>query len=269
MLTRLLAGYDPHAAHLHPLLQGDHRHLVPLRALWLVALFSSTPTIGAHGVPCGSPGYSNNDIQAAGEIQERGSIYTVKITDRADLNRQLVKSEHCLISLPEYALQIPASRGQLTTVEGIISDTIRDLGMDQPVRLIQAPEIHGKIQTLIDSLRLIVEDGKEDGGEETKMPVFTIKLDDPSGNSFIETHGGLGDPKWSKREYVRDNAQNVVLGLRGEEPDDDDHLHPEEVLSFPSTCSLCGSHLETLMKTVNIPHFKVRSLLVARSRVAR
>lgn len=196
-------------------------------------------------------------------------MYTVKITNREDLNRQLVKSEHCLITIPEYALQIPASRGQLTTVEGIVADTIRDLELDQPARLELAPEVHGKIQALVEKLRLIVEDGKDDGGKESRMPVFTIKLDDPSGNSFIETHGGLSDPKWSKREYTRDVDQNVALGLRAEEDvkqgkteaeaDEEEDEHPEEVLSFPTTCSLCGSTLETLMKTVNIPHFKVRS----------
>ena len=92
------------------------------------------------------------------------------------------------------------------------------------------------------------------------MPLFTIKLDDPSGNSFIETHGGLGDPKWSKREYPRTKEQDEQLGLAHEEveKDDDESKYPEEVLSFPSTCSLCGSDLETLMKTVSIPHFKVR-----------
>lgn len=181
------------------------------------------------------------------------------MTSRKDLNRQLVKSEHCLITIPEYALQIPASRGQLTTVEGIIADTIRDLDLDQLARLEHSPDVHAKIEALLNKLRLIVEDGKEAGvGEETKMPLFTIKLDDPSGNSFIETVGGLSDPQWSKREYTRDDAQNAGLGLAPEEKtEQEESLHPEEVLSFPTTCSLCGSTLETLMKTVNIPHFKV------------
>lgn len=203
-------------------------------------------------------GYTNNDIQAAGEIQSSGAVYTVKITDRKDLNRQLVKSEHCIISIPEYSLQIPAARGQFTTVEGIISDTIRDLSQDQPVRLEHQPEIHAKIQELIEKLRLIVDESSGGSGSDRKIPVFTIKLDDPSGNSFIETEGGLTDPKWSKREYTRDNQQNDALGLAPTDTVDTSH-YPEEVLSFPGQCSLCGSALETLMKTVNIPHFKVRS----------
>lgn len=203
-------------------------------------------------------GYHNNDIQSAGEIQPLGSIYTVKITNRLDLNRQLVKSESCIISIPEYALQIPASRGQFTTVEGIVADTVRDLESDQALRKIQHPEVHDKIQALVNKLNLVIKDGREDGGEERPMPVFTIKLDDPSGNSFIETHGGLGDPKWSKREYRRSREQDESLGLAHEELEEEDKsAYPEEVLSFPGTCSLCGSELETLMKTVSIPHFKV------------
>lgn len=90
------------------------------------------------------------------------------------------------------------------------------------------------------------------------MPTFTLKLDDPSGNSFVETRGGLADPKWSKREYERDAAQDEALGLKHDEQQDKSTSHyPEEVLSFPGVCSLCGSELETLMKKVNIPHFKV------------
>lgn len=204
-------------------------------------------------------GYKNNDIQAAGEIQSHGAVYTVKITDRKDLDRQLVKSEHCIISIPEYSLQIPAGRGQFTTVEGVITDTIRDLSHDQPLRKIQHPDVHDKIQELVDKLSLLVDDGKGEGsssGEERKMPVFTIKLDDPSGNSFIETEGGLTDPKWAKREYARDKGQNEALGLAHTNDVETSH-YPEEVLSFPGVCSLCGSELETLMKTVNIPHFKV------------
>ena len=195
-------------------------------------------------------GFENNDIQSAGQIQPSGAIYTVKITDRQDLNRQLVKSEHCTITIPEYTLQIPAGRGQFTTVEGIVSDTVRDLSQDQPARKEQHPDIHDKIQELIDKLALIVEDAPD-----KKMPVFTIKLDDPSGNSFIETEGGLTDPKWSKMEYTRDAAQNEALGLAPGEVETSHY--PEEVMSFPGICSLCGGHLETFMKRVNIPHFKV------------
>ncbi|GAA5849105.1 hypothetical protein JCM8547_006447 [Rhodosporidiobolus lusitaniae] len=225
---------------------------------------------------CEHCGYHNNEIQSAGSISPLGSIYTVKCTSRQDLDRQLVKSEHCLISIPEYQLQIPAGRGQFTTVEGVLADTIRDLEHDQPLRKIQHPDVWAGIDALVQKLRVIVPDtdGEEfvaagDGSSgalttnsaaksDAPMPTFTIKLDDPSGNSFIETRGGgLNDPKWSKREYGRDKAQDEALGLKHDENQDKATSHyPEEVMSFPGVCNLCGSELETLMKTVNIPHFK-------------
>ncbi|GAA5957041.1 hypothetical protein JCM8115_003938 [Rhodotorula mucilaginosa] len=219
---------------------------------------------------CEHCGHTNNEIQSAGEIQPLGAIYTVKCTDRDDLNRQLVKSESCTISIPEYQLTIPAGRGQFTTIEGVLADTIRDLEHDQPLRKIQHPELHEKIQDLVAKLRVIVPNveaapgGADDeptastSAEATApMPNFTLKLDDPSGNSFVETRGGLQDPKWSKREYGRDKAQDEALGLKHDEEQDKATSHyPEEILSFPGVCSLCGSELETLMKKVNIPHFK-------------
>jgi len=217
-------------------------------------------------------GYKNNEIQSAGEIQPLGAVYTVKCTSRDDLDRQLVKSEHCTISIPEYQLTIPQGRGQFTTVEGVLADTIRDLLHDQPLRKIQHPDLHDKIAELVVKLRVLVPDVElpelvdADNNpiplpSASEMPSFTLKLDDPSGNSFVETRGGLGDPKWAKREYGRDAAQDEALGLKHDEETDKATSHyPEEVLSFPGVCSLCGSELETLMKKVNIPHFKVRSL---------
>lgn len=215
---------------------------------------------------CDHCGHTNNEVQSAGEIQQLGAVYTLKCTDRTDLDRQLVKSEHCTISIPEYQLTIPAGRGQFTTVEGVLADTVRDLEHDQPLRKIQHPELHDKIADLCHKLRAIVPnpDGQEDGEKEGEqaptapMPTFTLKLDDPSGNSFVETRGGLQDPKWSKREYGRDRAQDEQLGLQHDEAQDKATSHyAEEVLSFPGVCSLCGSELETLMKKVTIPHFKV------------
>lgn len=158
---------------------------------------------------------------------------------------------------------------------------MRDLLHDQPLRKIQHPDLHDKIAELVAKLRILVPDVELDplleddngeangapvaGSSDGAMPTFTIKLDDPSGNSFVETRGGLGDPKWAKREYGRDRAQDEALGLKHDEATDKATSHyPEEVLSFPGVCSLCGSELETLMKKVNIPHFKVRFSLLSR-----
>lgn len=209
-----------------------------------------------------------------------GSIYTVHVLSRKDLDRQIVKSETCTVTIPEYELTIPASKGQLTTIEGVIGDTIRDLNFNQPLRRTQDEDTFTKIQFLIDKLKVIVPEEDEDEDavltgatkSEAPIPPFTIELDDPAGNSFIEFVGSIGsDPKWNFRTYRRTHEQNVALGLVApdapgdsvvDEHDDATEAAPaddgnEEIYVFPGVCSSCGHPLDTMMKKVVIPYFKV------------
>ncbi|WWC94185.1 hypothetical protein V866_001025 [Kwoniella sp. B9012] len=131
----------------------------------------------------------------------------------------------------------------------------------------------------------------EEQGEHTEKPFkpFSMVLDDPSGNSFFAFNESPSDAQWNMRAYNRTFDQNVTLGLvaqpdengnanpvqteNGEVPLDEKHkltsmeefeqrrkqdgeVLPEEVFSFPSTCSSCGHALETRMQQVNIPYFK-------------
>jgi len=201
---------------------------------------------------CNHCGNRNNEIQSAGQIQPKGCIYTVHVTNVEDLNRQVVKSEYATITIPEIQLTIPNKRGQLTTVEGVLSDTLRDLEMGQPLRKHTEPEVHDKIEAINDRLRGILGEEKEvaSGQAETEQPAeeiqesaglrshgpvggnhalqeknpdrtfapITLKMDDPSGNSFLEFMGtvegkGINDNKWSKRDYPRTKEQNTEIGL--------------------------------------------------------
>lgn len=217
---------------------------------------------------------------------------------RQDLSRQLVKSNFASITLPDYQLTIPPGRGQLTNVEGVLRDTIRDLSMDQVLRRAMDPENAAKIDALLAKLRDLLgideEDEELEPDAESSIPFkpTSIILDDPSGNSFFQFIGSASDSQWNMRAYNRTLDQNVTLGLVAR-PDDmpdeqvagqpavpEDHkLHsveefeakrnknivdrldgsivPDEVFSFPSTCSSCGHELETLMQQVNIPYFQV------------
>jgi zinc finger protein len=255
---------------------------------------------------CEHCGFSNNEIQSAGVIRRErsstceeyypsefvcllaeGSVYTARILSRQDLNRQIVKSGTCTVTIPEYELTIPASKGQLTTVEGLISDVIRDLSYDQPLRRIQDEETFTKIQVLVDKLKAIVPIEEEDNEEaisvkeavnsEAPIPPFTLTLDDPSGNSFIEFVDSMADPKWNLRTYRRTKEQNVALGLvaaddsvveEKETPTEDapaDESGNDEVYIFPGICSSCGHPLDTRMKKVVIPYFKVRHPVPSRN----
>jgi zinc finger protein len=80
-------------------------------------------------------------------IVAEGTVYTARILTRADIDRQLVRSPTCSVLIPEYALTLPSSsRGQLTTVEGLIRDIVADFLSDQPVRKIMDEESYVKIQ---------------------------------------------------------------------------------------------------------------------------
>jgi zinc finger protein len=264
---------------------------------------------------------------------ERGSIYTAHIRSRADFDRQIVKSPTCTITIPEFALTIPPNRGQLTNVEGIVRDTMRDLDLDQPLRKVIEPENFEKIGALVARLKAVLGDEDKAEGEmswegegrlggdgpdaevkegrperedvkrqkmdepfpidskptlssskaaEVEKPFvpFTITLDDPAGNSFLQFIDSISDPKWTLRTYVRSREQDESLGMMaasgpgsrepvdgerstadGEEEGEDageGHFANEEVYSFPSICSSCGGALDTMMKKVNIPYFQVR-----------
>ncbi|KAJ7924396.1 zf-ZPR1-domain-containing protein [Mycena leptocephala] len=236
---------------------------------------------------CEFCGATNNEIQSAGSIQQEGTVYTARILQRPDLDRQIVRSPTCEIYIAEYELTLPASsRGQLTTVEGLIRDVVADLSMDQPVRRIQDPEGHDKIEALVGRLKEILGD-EDDEDEELDvlkvkvgtaaqklhipMPAFTLKLDDPAGNSWIEFVGSMADPKWNMRTYPRTFQQNVDLGLvaapeeksltsvQEEEQDASGEIveaEDEEIYVFKGVCSSCGHPLDTLMKKVLIPYFK-------------
>jgi zinc finger protein len=215
-------------------------------------------------------------------LAEKGILYTVYLTSADDLDRQVVKSEFATLTIPELELSIPPKRGQLTTVEGIVSDTLRDLSMDQPLRQHAQPEAYAKIEEICTRLRSILGEDKEGekvAKEQREFAPFSLRLDDPSGNSFIEFTGAVGqlgaaDNKWTKRDYARSVEQNSVLGLAAPpkapttvERDEgggfskkqgETEFDNEEVFAFDGTCSSCSAPLQTLMKQVTIPYFKVR-----------
>jgi zinc finger protein len=83
---------------------------------------------------CPHCGHRSNELQQANAIAVGGAIYTCQVSNKADLNRQLVKTDTATVKIPEIDFEIPAQRGHLTTIEGLLSTVIDDLESDQPVR---------------------------------------------------------------------------------------------------------------------------------------
>lgn len=221
---------------------------------------------------CPHCGFKNSEIQPAGQIQEKGSKYILKLENKNDFNRQVVKSETASSKFIELDLEIPPKRGQLITVEGLLTEMVDDLESDQKQRKEKQPEIYDKINVFIDKVRKTLE------GENLPM---TFVLDDPSGNSWIEYVPGEPAHKWAKVEYFRTLEQSFNLGLINEEKyaemkrkqeEEKEEVKPistgfvsdnseienyaNEVQTFKATCPTCYAPCETHMKTINIPHFK-------------
>lgn len=192
-------------------------------------------------------GERNNEVQPAGEVQPKGMTYTVHLTRASDLDRQVVRSSTATLNVPELELEIPPQRGQLTTIEGILSNTVQDLEFDQPLRQQVAPPAYEKIREICQRIKDVLSAGSEpkrhvdvlsDGsglglppstiGARSNPPhtgattsqsrstdphrVFlplTFRLDDPAGNSFIEFLGPAEGLGASDAKWVkRDYARS-------------------------------------------------------------
>ncbi|KAF7266765.1 hypothetical protein GWI33_019941 [Rhynchophorus ferrugineus] len=216
---------------------------------------------------CNDCGYQNNELQSGSIIPEKGIKITFTVRNKHDLCRQLVKSDHTSIKIPELDFEIPGQtqKGEVTTVEGVINRCITGLSQDQEARKEQHPEAAEQIDIFIKKL----EDLKE-----VEKP-FTLILEDVSGNSFIENPNAPKlDPFCVNEYFERTKEQNHALNIfteeevTGDKPIEPSILHPikegeftledieGEVLQFPTNCFNCGSPCQTNMKMTNIPHFK-------------
>lgn len=214
--------------------------------------------------------FRDSQIQSAGEIQQKGSRYELRLTDQVDFSRQVVKSDSSVIKFIELDVEVPAGRGQLTNVEGLLSTILEDLSVAQPQRKEEAPEVYAKIEEILVKGKSMLEG--------SSFP-FRLSLDDPSGNSWIEPNERDGVGKWSRVEYPRSREQNEALGLSGDSNEtaavdsaagdgaakiakaiaanpEGDEIVPDEVYSFPAHCPGCMHACLTHMKMVDIPHFK-------------
>lgn len=206
---------------------------------------------------CDHCNFQNNEIQPAGTVQPKGTHYELRLTTLDDFSRQVVKSDSATVKFIELDIEIPAGRGQLTNVEGLLTTVIDDLELGQEARKEQSPEVHAKISEIIAKGRSTLQ------GDAFPLRVW---VDDPAGNSFIAPDLKDGVGKWEKHEYPRTPEQNAALGLGETDPSnvglnnpgltEDGEIIPNEVYDFPATCPGCMHSCTTHMKMVDIPHFK-------------
>ena len=245
---------------------------------------------------CPHCGFQNNEIQSAGQIQEKGSKYALRAEKDEDLQRQVVKSDTCVFRIEDLDLEIPPGKGQYTNVEGVMCGVRQDLESNQDERIRQMPEVGEKVAGVISSLTDMIEGRRHP---------FMVSADDPSGNSWIEPKPGEAAGKWVKSEYNRTPQQNALLGLGddvpqlGQEqthgpvsdshsehhttgmvpslPDDtiatnnieDDEIVENQVYSFPASCPGCTRPCVTNMKNGRHPSLQTSRHHVNRVRPLR
>lgn len=159
---------------------------------------------------CDSCGWCNNEVQFGGELREQGCRFELKVTEPADLNRQVIKSDSGKILIPELELEIPSKtqRGSVNTIEGVLQATIDGLQAEQPHRREHQPEVAAKVDEYIQRLALTM------AGDKSTLP-FTFILDDPAGNSYVENPKAPSlDPRLRVTFYDRTPTQDMEIGLQ-------------------------------------------------------
>ncbi|CAM9344650.1 unnamed protein product [Phaeothamnion confervicola] len=163
-----------------------------------------------------------------GELQEKGCRFELAVISVDDLNRQVIKSDYATISFPDIEFEIPprTQRGEITTIEGLLSTAAERLQQDQPARLAADPNVGLRVAEAISALLAMAR------GDGDRLP-FTLLVDDPSGNSFVENpHAPKRDPALKAVYYTRTPMQDLQIGLQPSDAakaagriDDDDPTH--------------------------------------------
>lgn len=204
---------------------------------------------------CASCNFTNTEIQSAGRIQEQGICYTLNVKTKQDLNREVVKTDSATTRIPELDFEIPpfTQKGALSTIEGLLDRAVAGLEQDQVVRRVTDPEVAEKIDEFIEKLKKLKEVDNE----------FTVVIEDPSGNSFVENPvAPQKDEALTVTRFKRTAQQDLQLGLKADDAVEDEpagnsvEAMRNEVLVFDTNCPECNAPASTNMKLVQIPHFK-------------
>lgn len=214
---------------------------------------------------CPHCGFENRSLEPAARIQNKGQRIVLNVRSQKDINRRAVRPAGSSIEIPELDASFPTSDGDVSTIEGIILGIADNIEKLQPERKLKQPDIAAKLQTFLGQLRglLLLE------------KPFTLIMDDPSGNGFIENYLAPDkDPQLEITLYQRTPEQDAALGIRPDSDDEtpngvvassdathetslpDDRIGEDEVLNFNVNCPNCNAPSTTRMKLVDIPHFK-------------
>ncbi|XP_017768531.1 PREDICTED: zinc finger protein ZPR1 [Nicrophorus vespilloides] len=161
---------------------------------------------------CETCGNRTNEVKSGGGIEAKGLRIEIDVKSKDDFSRDLLKSETCSLSIPQLDLEVGsyALGGRFTTVEGLlvaVRDQLSDSRHSHMIGDSQDPEKRDQMAKFMARFQKVL-----DGEDEC-----TLVLDDPAGNSYIQSLDDVDDTKPDDRlrivHYERSHDQNEELGL--------------------------------------------------------
>ncbi len=157
---------------------------------------------------CDECGYKTNEVKTGGAISEKGKRISLKISNLEDMSRDILKSETCVLRIPEVDLELHMGTlgGRFTTIEGLLTQVHQELEERVPFSSgDSAPEDKKTVfSKLLNNLTAIC-------AGELKCSII---LEDPLSNSYIQNiFAPDPDPNMIIEEFERTREQNDDLGI--------------------------------------------------------
>ncbi|CAD6199547.1 unnamed protein product [Caenorhabditis auriculariae] len=165
-------------------------------------------TVIIMSLACENCGHKSNEVKSGGATRDHGCRLSVRVENELDLARDVLKSDTCSLEIPELELQVGqgALCSRFTTVEGLLTATKDQLDVQSAFFMGDSAKTDEKnvVQEFLTKIDDIIA---------LRTPA-TIVLDDPAGNSYIQSLSApLEDERLKKEFYVRSFDQNEELGL--------------------------------------------------------
>uniref|UniRef100_A0A182SV49 Zinc finger protein ZPR1 n=1 Tax=Anopheles maculatus TaxID=74869 RepID=A0A182SV49_9DIPT len=157
---------------------------------------------------CDNCGLRTNEVKPGGGIEEQGVKIEITVRGRIDFARDVLKSESCSLHIRELQCEVGAGAlgGRFTTIEGLLTamreQLVESMGMFMDSNDAETKERMDKFF------------GQLDAAIAGEMQL-TIVMDDPTGNSYVQSLNDDGTPDTALRiiRYHRSFEQNDELGL--------------------------------------------------------
>lgn len=157
---------------------------------------------------CDKCGHRENEVKSSGGVEPQGQLMSLVVNTPEDMARDVLKSETAGLRIPEldFDMEPGTLGGKFTTVEGLLQDVKNQLSNN--------PFFGGDSSQSNMSSRLRDFCQKLDDIVSGKIKGYHFVLDDPAGNSFIQSLCAPDpDPQLHEEKYERSWEHNEELGL--------------------------------------------------------